>query len=61
MLASAGLLALSTWRASKPATPLKVRLIPWRPIILLAACVLIFLGVHLFTVLGLKQDMTVPL
>lgn len=56
MALAAGLLALATWRAGKPATPLKVRMIPWRLVLLLSACALVFLGVHLFTELGLKQD-----
>lgn len=53
---AAAVVALATWRAGKPATPLKVRMIPWRLVLLLAVCALVFLGVHLFTELGLKQD-----
>jgi hypothetical protein len=57
MTLTAAVLAFASWRASKPATPLKVRLVPWRLIIFVSGCVLILLGVHLLTMLGLKTDM----
>lgn len=56
MAGAGAVLAFASWRAGKPATPLKVRMAPWRLIVLLATCVLIFLSVHLFTLLGIKTD-----
>jgi hypothetical protein len=53
---AAGLLTFASWRTSKPVDPLKVRLAPWRTIILIAGCILIFLAVHLLTLLGMKTD-----
>ena len=47
-----GLYAYGSWRAAKPADPLKPRLIPWRPVILVAGVVGLLMLVHLVNLIG---------
>ena len=47
-----GLYAYGSWRAAKPADPLNPRLIPWRPVILVAGVVGLLMLVHLVNLIG---------
>jgi multisubunit Na+/H+ antiporter MnhB subunit len=47
-----GIYAYGSWRAAKPADPLNPRLIPWRPIILIAGLVGLLMVVHLVNLTG---------
>ncbi len=47
-----GVYAYGSWRAAKPADPLNPRLIPWRPIILIAGVVGLLMIVHLVNLIG---------
>ncbi|MGE3303276.1 MAG: hypothetical protein AB7M12_09200 [Hyphomonadaceae bacterium] len=49
-----GLFAYGSWRASKPADPLKPRLAPWRTIIVVAGAAGVFMLVHLAHLLGFE-------
>lgn len=43
-----------SWRSAQPADPLKPRLIPWRPIMLIAGVVALLMLVHLVNTLGFE-------
>lgn len=49
-----GLFALASRQAAKPADPLKPRLVPWRPIIIIAAFGGLVALVHLVNLAGLE-------
>jgi hypothetical protein len=52
MAAMAGVFGIGSWIAARPADPLNPRLIPWRPIILVAGVVGLILAAHLVNLLG---------
>lgn len=47
-----GLYAFGSWRAAQPADPLNPRLVPWRPVILIAGVVGLVMLVHLVNMMG---------
>lgn len=46
--------AYGSWRAAKPADPLNPRLIPWRPVILVAGLVALLMLAHLVNMFGFE-------
>jgi hypothetical protein len=51
---SAMLFAVASWRAAKPADPLKPRLAPWRALIIFSGAFSMLLIVHLFNLMGVE-------
>ncbi len=51
---SGGLFIFASLHAKRPADPLKPRLLPWRPIIIMSGAVVIFMIVHLVNLLGFQ-------
>jgi hypothetical protein len=55
MLSVAGLAVLAGWRGARPPDLSRgPRLVPWRPIMMLSAVVLLLLLVHLLNLLGVE-------
>jgi len=54
MGATAALFAYSAWRSSRPADPLKPRLVPWRMIVLFSGVFFMMLLAHVFSLFGLE-------
>lgn len=48
------LFAFGSWRSAQPADPLKPRLIPWRPVIIISGVVGLLMLVHLVNLLGVQ-------
>jgi hypothetical protein len=46
------LFAFASWRAARPADPLKPRLLPWRSLIIVIGAVALFILVHLLNLAG---------
>jgi hypothetical protein len=47
----------SGWRGAQPSDPKRgVRLVPWRPIMLLAATLFVLLVVHMVNLAGIKPN-----
>lgn len=55
-----GLFAYGSWRSSKPADPLKPRMIPWRPIMIASGFATIIMLVHLVNLLGFETGQSRP-
>ncbi len=53
---TAAAFAFAQWRSMQPADPLKPRMVPWRPVIIVTGVIGIMLLVHLVTMLGIKTD-----
>ena len=51
--ASAGVFALAVWRSSRPANPLRPRLIPWVMVMLVAVTVMLVALVHILAIYGI--------
>lgn len=51
---SAAIFIFGSWRAAKPADPLRPRLIPWRPIIVFAGAAGLLMLVHLVNLMGFQ-------
>ena len=49
---AAALFAFASWRASRPADPLKPRLLPWRALIIVIGAIALFMLVHLVNLAG---------
>ena len=49
-----GLYAYGSWRAARPADPLNPRLVPWRPVIIIAGLVGLLMVVHVVNLLGVS-------
>ncbi len=54
LAAAAGLFAFGSWRAAQPADPLNPRLIPWRPVIIVAGVAALLMVVHLVNLMGVS-------
>lgn len=50
----AGAFAFASWRASRPTTFGKVRLIPWTPLIIVFAMAALMMLVHVVNLLGIE-------
>jgi hypothetical protein len=48
-----GVFAYGSWKAARPADPLRPRLIPWRPLIILSGLVALLMLVHLVNLAGM--------
>jgi hypothetical protein len=48
------LFAYGSWRSALPADPLKPRLIPWRPVMMIAGVVALVMLVHVVNTLGFE-------
>ncbi len=48
--------AYGSWRAARPADPLKPRMIPWRPIIIITGVALLLMALHLTRLLGVTTE-----
>jgi hypothetical protein len=48
--------AFGSWRAARPADPLKPRMIPWRPIILVTGAAFLLVALHLTRLLGVTTE-----
>jgi hypothetical protein len=48
--------AFGSWRAARPADPLKPRMIPWRPIIIVAGVAFLLMALHLTRLLGVTTE-----
>lgn len=56
LAAAVALTAFSGWRGARPWDPRQgVRMVPWRPIMLLSATAIFILAIHLGTLLGVPQ------
>lgn len=56
IVAALGLTVFAGWRGARPWDPRRgVRMIPWRPIMLLAGTGVFILVIHLGTLLGVPQ------
>jgi hypothetical protein len=53
-LMGGAVMALASWRAGKPAVPMRPRLLPWTFVILAAAFWLVLMGVHAVNLLGVE-------
>jgi hypothetical protein len=51
---SAALFAYGSWRAAQPADPLKPRMIPWRPVIIITGVLGLLMVVHLVNLAGVE-------
>ena len=49
---AAGLYGFGSWRSALPADPLNPRLVPWRPVIIIAGVVGLLMIVHLVNLTG---------
>lgn len=56
MAALGAIFAFGSWRAVRPADPLKPRMIPWRPIILVAGVGFLLMTLHLTRLLGVTTE-----
>lgn len=52
LAAAVALFAYGSWRAALPADPLNPRLIPWRPLIIVAGVVALLMLAHLVNLAG---------
>lgn len=50
--AALGIFAYGSWRMTKPADPLKPRMIPWRTVIIVVGAASVLIAVHLVNLLG---------
>jgi hypothetical protein len=48
--------AFGSWHAARPADPLKPRMIPWRPIIIVAGIAFLLMALHLTRLLGVTTE-----
>lgn len=60
LVAAAGIFAFGSWRMSHPADPLKPRMIPWRPVIIVAGVAAVLIAVHLVNLLGVTTGAPPP-
>ncbi|MDX2235469.1 MAG: hypothetical protein NW200_13310 [Hyphomonadaceae bacterium] len=51
---AAGLFGFGSWRSAQPADPLNPRLIPWRPVLIIAGVVALLMLVHLVNLMGIS-------
>ena len=54
LIPAAILFGFGSWKSAQPADPLKPRLIPWRPIMLISGVVALLMLVHLVNTLGFE-------
>ena len=54
LVGSAGLAAFGQWRGGRPADPMRPRLIPWTPVVLIATFAAVLALVHLLNLAGLE-------
>ncbi len=54
LAACVAIFAFGSWRSTRPADPLKPRMLPWRTIILIAGAVGVFMAVHVVNLLGIE-------
>jgi amino acid transporter len=48
------LFAFGSWRSAQPADPLNPRMIPWRPVIIIAGVIALLMLVHLVNLAGVS-------
>jgi hypothetical protein len=63
LAASVAIFAFGSWKAAQPADPLKPRMIPWRPLIIVAGVAALLMLVHLVNLAGVdtgSQNMGRP-
>ena len=51
---AAALFAFGSWRSAQPADPLKPRLIPWRPVIIVSGVVCVLMLAHVANLFGIQ-------
>jgi len=54
LIPAALLFAYGSWKSAQPADPLKPRLVPWRPVMIIAAVVALVMLVHVVNTLGFE-------
>ncbi|MDZ4776033.1 MAG: hypothetical protein SGJ23_04515 [Alphaproteobacteria bacterium] len=54
LIPAALLFAFGSWKSAQPADPLKPRLIPWRPVMIIAAVVALVMLVHVVNTFGIE-------